>query len=105
LNFDIANSGFIAAVPYLTLGIILFFVGYLADWFQVKGILTTTQVRKYFNCTAFVSQTIFMMLAAYQRDRVWIIVFITLGASLGALSICGYGVNHLGMSHNCLESV
>ncbi len=36
-----------------------------------------------------------MMLAAYQQNRVLIIVFITLGASLGALSICGYGVNHL----------
>lgn len=62
---------------------------------QEKDYLTTTQVRKYFNCAAFVSQTTFMMLAAYQRDRVLIIVFITFGASLGALSICGYGVNHL----------
>ena len=95
LNFDLAKSGFIAAIPYLTLGIILFFVGYIADWVQEKDYLTTTQVRKYFNCAAFVSQTTFMMLAAYQRDRVLIIVFITFGAALGALSICGYGVNHL----------
>lgn len=35
------------------------------------------------------------MLAAYQHNRVLIIVCITLGAALGALSICGYGVNHL----------
>lgn len=111
-----AGSGFIAAIPYLTLGILLWFVGYAADWFQERRILTTGQgwillniikfnfkinfrhrlpVRRYFNCTAFVSQTIFMMLAAYQQNRVLIIVFITLGASLGALSICGYGVNHL----------
>lgn len=41
------------------------------------------------------SQTVFMMLAAYQHNRVLIIVCITLGAALGALSICGYGVNHL----------
>jgi ACS family sodium-dependent inorganic phosphate cotransporter len=93
------------------LGILLWFVGYAADWFQERKILTTGQgsviknscfkililklVRRYFNCTAFVSQTIFMMLAAYQQNRVLIILFITLGASLGALSICGYGVNHL----------
>lgn len=63
LNFDLANSGFIASVPYLTLGILLFFVGYLADWLRIKGYLTTTQVRRYFNCSAFVSQTVFMMLA------------------------------------------
>lgn len=62
---------------------------------QAKGYLTTTQTRKYFNCAAFASQTTFMMLAAYQRDRVLVIVFITFGAGLGALSLCGYGVNHL----------
>lgn len=95
LQFDLAGSGFIAAVPYLVLGIILFIVGYLADWLQERGFLTTSQVRRYFNCLAFISQTIFMMLAAYQRNKVLIIIFITLGASLGALSICGYGVNHL----------
>lgn len=39
-----------------------------------------------------------MMLAAYQQNRVLIILFITLGASLGALSICGYGVNHLDLA-------
>lgn len=79
---------------------ILFVVGYLADFVQEKGILSTTNVRRYFNCTAFVSQTIFMMLAAYQRDRVLVIVFITFGAALGALSICGYGVNHLDVAPN-----
>lgn len=61
----------------------LFLVGYLADWFQERKILTTSQVRRYFNCLAFVSQTTFMMLAAYQKNRVLIIVFITFGASLG----------------------
>jgi MFS transporter, ACS family, solute carrier family 17 (sodium-dependent inorganic phosphate cotransporter), other len=95
LGFDLANSGFIAAIPYLTLGIILFVVGYLADWFQERKILTTSQVRRYFNCTAFVSQTIFLMTAAYQTNTTAIIVCITFGAALGALSICGYGVNHL----------
>lgn len=64
----------------MTLGIILFFVGYLADRVQEKGYLTTTQVRKYFNCAAFVSQTIFMVLVAFATERVLIIIFITFGA-------------------------
>lgn len=83
LGFDLAGSGFIAAVPYLVLGIMLFIVGFLADWFQERNILTTSQVRRYFNCLAFVSQTTFMMLAAYQTNHVLIIIFITFGASLG----------------------
>ena len=95
LDFDLARSGFIAAVPYLTLGIVLCIAGYLADWSQTKGYLTTTQVRKYFNCGAFIAQMTFMLLASYQRDRFLIILFLTLGASLGGFSICGYGVNHL----------
>lgn len=41
------------------------------------------------------AQTLFMMLAAYQKHRYVVIVFITLGASLGAFSLSGYGVNHL----------
>ena len=95
MDFDLARSGFIAAVPYLTLGIVLCIAGYLADWSQTKGYLTTTQVRKYFNCGAFIAQMTFMLLASYQRDRFLIILFLTLGASLGGFSICGYGVNHL----------
>lgn len=95
LNYDLANSGFIAAVPYLGFGLILFFAGPFADWLQAKGYFTTGQTRKIFNSTAFISQTIFLMLAAYNDQRVLIIIFITLGGSLGALSICGYGVNHL----------
>lgn len=95
LNFDLVNSGFIAAVPYLTLGVVLFFAGYLADIVQLKKILTTTQARKSFTCIAFMAQTLFMMLAAYQKHRYIVILFITLGASLGAFSLSGYGVNHL----------
>lgn len=95
MDFDLADSGYIAAIPYISLIIILFIASYVADKVQEKRILTTTQVRKYSNCLAFVSQTIFMMLAAYQKDRVLVIVFLTFGASLGALSVCGYGVNHL----------
>jgi MFS transporter, ACS family, solute carrier family 17 (sodium-dependent inorganic phosphate cotransporter), other len=95
LGFDLANSGFIAAIPYITLAIILFIAGFFADWLQVRKILTTSQVRRYFNCTALISQTIFLILAAYVKNTTAIIVCITFGAALGALSICGFGVNHL----------
>ena len=61
----------------------LFIVGYLADWFQERKILTTSQVRRYFNCLAFLAQTVFMMLAAYQKKNLLIILFITFGASFG----------------------
>lgn len=95
LDFDLASSCCIAAISYMALGTILLFTGYVVDWLQMKGILATTQVRKNFNCNAFLPQTCFMMLAVYQQNRVLVIIFIPFGASLGALETCGYCVNHL----------
>ncbi|KAG4075528.1 hypothetical protein HA402_003353 [Bradysia odoriphaga] len=100
LNFDLSSSGFLSSVPYLSLGIVLFFVSYLADWVQKRGFLTTGQTRKYFNCSAFLAQVLFMMLTAYQSNTTLIIVFLTFGAAIGSFAICGYGVNHLDIAPN-----
>lgn len=95
LNFDLGKTGFISAVPYLAMGILLAISGYLADWLQVKGIWTTTQVRRNFNCGAFLAQTVFMMLTAYIMDPTWSVVFITIAVGLGAFAWSGFAVNHL----------
>ncbi|KAH8381373.1 hypothetical protein KR093_003900 [Drosophila rubida] len=95
LNFDLGKTGFISAVPYLAMGILLAISGYLADWLQVKGIWTTTQVRRNFNCGAFLAQTVFMMLTAYIMDPTWSVIFITIAVGLGAFAWSGFAVNHL----------
>ena len=77
------------------MGILLGVSGYLADWSQVKGYLTTTQVRRYFNCTAFMAQTVFMVLAALLMHRVFSIVCITIAVGIGAFAWSGFAVNHL----------
>ncbi|XP_055373403.1 sialin-like [Condylostylus longicornis] len=95
LNFNLDKTGFLSAVPYLTMGLLLGVSGYLADWTQIKGYLTTTQVRKYFNCAAFLAQTVFMTLAAYLLDPVWTVLCITIAVGLGAFAWSGFAVNHL----------
>ena len=90
LNFDLDKTGFISAVPYLTMGILLGVSGYLADWVQIKGYLTTTQVRRYFNCGAFLAQTVFMILTAYLLDPTWSVVCITISVGLGAFAWSGF---------------
>lgn len=95
LGFHLEKTGFMSAVPYLTMGILLGVSGYLADMFQVKGILTTTQVRRYFNCGAFLAQTVFMMLAAYLLHPVTSMICITIAVGLGAFAWSGFAVNHL----------
>ncbi|XP_055912170.1 sialin isoform X1 [Eupeodes corollae] len=95
LNFNLDKTGFLSAVPYLAMGILLGVSGYLADWVQVKGYLTTTQVRRYFNCGAFLAQTVFMILTAYFPDPLWSVVYITIAVGLGAFAWSGFAVNHL----------
>lgn len=46
MNYDLHKAGFLSATPYLALAILLFVFGYVADWVQVKGYLSTTQVRR-----------------------------------------------------------
>lgn len=72
------------------MGILLVVSGYLADLSQVKGWLTTTQVRRYFNCGAFLGQTIFMLVAAYLLHPIGSIVSLIVAVGLGAFAWCGF---------------
>lgn len=89
------KTGFVSAIPYLAMGLLLGVSGYLADWSQIKGYLTTTQVRRYFNCGAFLAQTVFMMVAAYVSNPVGSVVSITVAVGCGAFAWSGFAVNHL----------
>jgi ACS family sodium-dependent inorganic phosphate cotransporter len=77
------------------MGILLAFSGYLADMLQEKKILTTGQVRRYFNCTAFLAQTVFMLLAAFLLHPTTSMVCITIAVGIGAFAWSGFAVNHL----------
>lgn len=90
MDFDLGNAGIMSAVPYLAMAIMIQFSGQWADWFQVKGYLTTTQVRKIFNCGAFIAQTVFMMGTAYWRSRVGSMICLTMAVGLGAFAWAGF---------------
>ncbi|XP_053684989.1 vesicular glutamate transporter 2.1-like isoform X1 [Sabethes cyaneus] len=98
MHFEVQTTGFVAALPYAAMGISLSIAGYLADWFQVKCILTTTQVRRNFNCLAFVVQTIFMLLGVIILEPIPTISCITIAVAMGSFAWCGYAVNHLDLS-------
>ncbi|XP_058831826.1 vesicular glutamate transporter 2-like isoform X2 [Topomyia yanbarensis] len=98
MHFEVHTTGFVAALPYMAMGLSLSIAGYLADWFQIKGILTTTQVRRNFNCAAFVVQTIFMILGVLILEPIPTISCITVAVAMGAFAWCGYAVNHLDLS-------
>lgn len=95
LNFDLASSGFLSALPYVAMSVLVFVSSFLADWFQVNGYLTTTQVRRYFNCYSFIGQAVFMLLAAFLLDPTYSVVLLTIAVGVGAFSLSGFTVNHL----------
>ncbi|KAL3281330.1 hypothetical protein HHI36_004539 [Cryptolaemus montrouzieri] len=95
LDFDLAKTGFMAALPYLAMSITLALSGQLADWFLVRGILNVTQVRKFFNCGAFIAQTVFMMGTAYATSTTVSVICLIMAVGLGAFAWAGFSVNHL----------
>lgn len=95
LHFNLEKSGFMSAVPYLVMAIVLQFSGLLADWLRARKILTTTQVRKLFTCVAYLSQTVFMLLAAFLLTPVGAVVFLSIAVGLGGFALAGFFVNHL----------
>jgi len=95
LNYDIAKSGIVSAIPYISMSFMLQVAGYLADWVRIKGYWTTGQTRRYFNCIAFIAQTVCMMLAAFFLHPAASITFITIGVALASFAYSSFSVNYL----------
>ncbi|KAG1655419.1 Vesicular glutamate transporter 3 [Nymphon striatum] len=95
LHFNLGKTGFLSALPYMVMAIVVQFGGQLADFTRQRAYLTTTQVRKLFNCLGFMGQMIFMIAAAFTRDSTSAVVFLTLAVGIGGFATSGFGVNHL----------
>ncbi|XP_041771884.1 sialin-like [Anopheles merus] len=98
MHFELQAAGFLSALPYLVMGLLLSVAGYLADLCQIRRWLTTTQVRRYFNCGAFLAQTVFMLVGAYILRPAPTLTCITIAVGCGAFAWCGFAVNHLDLS-------
>ncbi|CAM1304127.1 Uncharacterised protein g3683 [Pycnogonum litorale] len=98
LHFNLENSGFLSAIPYLTMTIIILFSGQLADFLRRKKYLSTTAVRKLFNTVGFLGQMTFMLLAGHATSTVQAIVFLAFAVGMDGFAVSGYNVNHLDIS-------
>ncbi|KAG7299633.1 hypothetical protein JYU34_016620 [Plutella xylostella] len=94
-KFETSQTGWLAAVPYLAMAIVLQVAGHLADWLLSNGKLSRTNIRKLFNCGAFVAQTVFMVSAAYATSVVGCVACLTIAVGLGGFAWAGFAVNHL----------
>lgn len=89
-NFKLEKTGIYSGLPYLVMALVLQISGHLADYLRSRKICSTTQVRKIFNCGAFICQAIFMAFTAYLITPNTAIVFITIAIGLGGFAWSGF---------------
>nr|XP_054756776.1 sialin-like [Lytechinus pictus] len=96
LGFDISQSGFLAAVPYLVMWIMINAGGQVADFLRGRYILSTTNTRKLLNTLGLVLPAVFLVITGYIGcNHVLAVAFLTLAVGTGGLAMSGFNVNHL----------
>ncbi|KAL0831303.1 hypothetical protein ABMA28_002141 [Loxostege sticticalis] len=94
-NMQITESGFVGAIPHLIMTSLVPIGGMLADYLRKNNIMTTTNVRKLFNCGGFGMEAFFFVLVAYANNKYIATIELTLGVAFSGFAISGYNVNHL----------
>ena len=69
--------------------------GQLADFLRRKKIMSTTNVRKVFNCGGFGGEAVFLLVVGYARSKGMAIGALILAVGSSGFAISGFNVNHL----------
>lgn len=83
------------ALPHLFMTTIVPSGGLLADHLRKNGIMSTTMVRKLFNCGGFGMEAFFFLVVAFSENKYLSIMALTCGVACSGFAISGYNVNHL----------
>ncbi|KAF0766328.1 vesicular glutamate transporter 1-like [Aphis craccivora] len=94
-NFEVSATGYIGALPHLLMTIVVPLGGLLADHLRKNGILSTTAVRKIFNCGGFGMEATFFLVLANARTPLMATIALTCGVAFSGFAISGFNVNHL----------
>lgn len=89
------QSGILGALPHLCMTIVVPLGGQLADYLRRTGRLTTTQVRKVFNCGGFGMEAVFLMVVGSSSSKGIAITALCLAVGFSGFAISGFNVNHL----------
>ncbi|CAL1267336.1 unnamed protein product [Larinioides sclopetarius] len=95
LNLEVDQSGIVGALPHLLMTIVVPIGGYLADYLRRREILTTTGVRKLFNCGGFGMEAVFLLVVAFARNHMVVLFGLILAVGFSGFAISGFNVNHL----------
>nr|AWJ68268.1 putative vesicular glutamate transporter [Hirudo verbana] len=94
-HFDIAKSGMLSALPHLVMTIVVPIGGHMADTLRRRKLLSTTSVRKIFNCGGFGMEALFLLGVGLTNDTVTAISCLTVAVGFSGFAISGFNVNHL----------
>uniref|UniRef100_A0A914X2Q0 Major facilitator superfamily (MFS) profile domain-containing protein n=1 Tax=Plectus sambesii TaxID=2011161 RepID=A0A914X2Q0_9BILA len=94
-NIKISDSGFLAALPHAVMACIVLLGGQLADYLRSRNILSTTMVRKIFNCGGFGGEALFLLVVAYTTNERTAVIALTIAVGCSGFAISGFNVNHL----------
>ncbi|XP_015514889.1 vesicular glutamate transporter 1 [Neodiprion lecontei] len=97
-NMPLVETGLIGALPHLLMTTIVPCGGLLADHLRKRGILSTTNVRKVFNCGGFGMEAVFFLVVAkatISGNGTAATVALTIGVACSGFAISGFNVNHL----------
>lgn len=83
-----------SALPHLVMTFIVPLGGRLADHLRKNGILSTTMVRKVFNCGGFGMEAVFLLGVAFTRSTTIAILSLTLAVGFSGFAISGNCLFH-----------
>ncbi|CAI4228914.1 unnamed protein product [Auanema sp. JU1783] len=95
LDLNISHSGLLAALPHAVMGVVVLCGGQLADYLRANKILSTTAVRKIFNCGGFGGEAAFLLIVAYTHKESTAMIALILAVGCSGFAISGFNVNHL----------
>ncbi|KAL3117077.1 hypothetical protein niasHT_007480 [Heterodera trifolii] len=95
LGLRISDSGLIAALPHAVMGCVVLIGGRLADYLRSNKILSTTAVRKLFNCGGFGCEALFLLFVAYTKSERTAMIAMIIAVGCSGFAISGFNVNHL----------
>lgn len=94
LGYNLGSFGILAALPHLTMSVIVPFGGQIADFLR-NNYMSTTNVRKVMNCGGFGLEALFLLFVAYAKSPESAITFLVIAVGFSGFAISGYNVNHL----------
>jgi len=94
-NMNVSEGSTVAALPHLIMTIIVPLGGQLADFLRQSQILSTTNVRKIFNCGGFGGEALFLIGVAFARNEATAVACLIIAVGCSGFAISGFNVNHL----------